>query len=93
MLYSLAILFRRIYPYSPFFSVKTFNGGRIINSPVSLSDDLNLSEDITDPTACFFLLASACLIFIYSTRILRFQLIHFHLSPTLRASYTSIDSR
>nr|DAG91092.1 MAG TPA: hypothetical protein [Crassvirales sp.] len=31
--------------------------------------------------------------FIYSTRILRFQLIHFHLSPTLRASYTSIDSR
>ena len=54
MLYSLAILFRRIYPYSPFFSVKTFNGGRIINSPVSLSDDLNLSEDITDPTACFF---------------------------------------
>ena len=50
MLYSLAILFRRIYPYSPFFSVKTFNGGRIINSPVSLSDDLNLSEDIIDPT-------------------------------------------
>jgi len=92
MLYSLAILFRRIYPYSPFFSVKTFNGGRIINSPVSLSDDLNLSEDITDPTACFFLLASACLIFIYSTRILRFQLIHFHLSPTLRVSYTSRDS-
>ena len=49
MLYSLTILFRRIYPCSPLFG-KDIYGGRTINSPVSLSNDLNLSEDITDPT-------------------------------------------
>ena len=69
MLYSLTILFRRICPCSPLFG-KDIYGGRTINSPVSLSNDLNLSEDITDPTVVILWKTLLKTPLVYSARIL-----------------------
>ena len=70
LLYSLAILFRRSYPCSSYInpqqnnqqhrcSLITWLNGIVISA---LSENLRVSELFTDSTACFLLLASACLI-------------------------------